>query len=518
MSDGTIGRLVSAAVTSMATGMVIIEAPSGRIAFRNAEADRLFGSALAAAVRFQDLDGQLAYHASGVRLAPDRWPILRALEGELLVNQQVEIERRDGERRILAITSSPIHDENHQLVAAVSTFCDLTQMQDKLGLTREHKDELEEAIERASVADRRKNEFLAMLSHELRNPLAPITTALDLMHIRGVTEGAKERDVIRRQVVHLSRLIDDLLDVSRITGGQIQLSRSVLELSAVVSRAVETVSPLLERHAHRLRIDVPSAGLLVDADAVRLAQVFQNLLVNAVKFSEPRTVIDLDAFARGDEVVVQVRDCGIGMSADFLPRVFDLFVQGERSLDRSEGGLGIGLAIARSLCELHGGRITASSAGAGKGSTFEVALPRAAASQTAAALESPVSLARALEQTGRRMRVLVVDDNVDAALMLNDFLAALGHETIVAYDGPVALELVSSFQPDVAVLDIGLPVMDGYELARRLRESLGPDKLRLIALTGYGQDADRAKATEVGFDHHLVKPVDLDALLPLLAK
>jgi CheY-like chemotaxis protein len=328
----------------------------------------------------------------------------------------------------------------------------------------------------------------------------------------------RPREIIERQVAHQVRLIDDLLDVSRITGGKIALSRNVLELSVVVSRAVETVSPLLERRAHRLRIDGPSTGLLVDADVVRLAQVLQNLLVNAAKYSEPRTVIELDAFARGNDVVVQVRDTGIGITAELLPRVFDLFVQGERALDRSEGGLGIGLAIARSLCELHGGRITATSAGAGKGSTFEVSLPRAVAPQMSPDVDTPVSLARALEQTGRRMRVLVVDDNVDAALMLHDFLAALGHESVVAHDGPTALELVASFAPDVAVLDIGLPVMNGYELARRLRESLGPDRLRLIALTGYGQEADRAKASEVGFDHHLVKPVDLDALLPLLAK
>jgi two-component system CheB/CheR fusion protein len=377
---------------------------------------------------------------------------------------------------------------------------------------RMHKEQLELAIERARIADRRKDEFLAMLGHELRNPLAPITTALELMELKDVSALKKERDVIRRQVDHLSRLIDDLLDVSRITSGKVQLSRQVLQIATVLAKAIEMVSPLLEKRMQRLVIDVPRDGLAVDADPTRLAQVFQNLLTNAAKYSDPGAHIALRARRDADRVVVDVADRGIGIAPDLLPRLFDLFIQGERALDRSQGGLGIGLAIARSLCELHGGTITAASSGSGAGSTFTVALPiavRAAPPAPGRAVDRP--------RSAHAMRVLVVDDNVDAAQTLHDFLATLGHEPAIAHDGVAALQLAGSFKPEVAVLDIGLPVMDGYELARRLREQLGRDKLRLIAVTGYGQDSDRARAREAGFDHHLVKPIALDALMPLLA-
>jgi PAS domain S-box-containing protein len=377
---------------------------------------------------------------------------------------------------------------------------------------RIHKEQLELAIERARLADRRKDEFLAMLGHELRNPLAPITTALELMVLKDASALKKERDVIRRQVEHLSRLIDDLLDVSRITSGKIQLNRQVLQISAVLAKAIEMTSPLLEKRMQRLAIDVPRDGLAVDADPTRLGQVFQNLLTNAAKYSDPGSHIALRARRDADRVVVEVIDHGIGIAPDLLPRLFDLFVQGERALDRAQGGLGIGLAIARSLCELHGGAITAASSGIGAGSTFTVALPI----ETRAA---PLAPGRRGDRprSAHAMRVLVVDDNVDAAQTLHDFLATLGHEPAIAHDGVAALQLAGSFKPEVAMLDIGLPVMDGYELARKLREQLGPGKLRLIAVTGYGQDSDRARARDAGFDHHLVKPIAFDALMPLLA-
>jgi PAS domain S-box-containing protein len=382
---------------------------------------------------------------------------------------------------------------------------------------REQKEQLELAVERARVADRRKDEFLAMLGHELRNPLAPIAIALDLMDLDRGGDARRERDVIRRQVDHLSRLIDDLLDVSRITRGKIELSREIIEVSTIVARAAEMASPLFEKRLQRLVLDVPRTGLLVDADPTRLAQAFQNLMTNASKFSDERASIELHARRVGDSVVVEVRDHGIGIAPDLLPRLYDLFAQGERALARSEGGLGIGLAIVKSMCELHGGTISATSAGPGMGSTFVVTLPRIDAR---AALAAPATT-RSTEQMpalASGTRVLVVDDNVDAAHMLRDFLQALGHEPAIAHDGPAALELALSFKPDIAVLDLGLPVMNGYELARRLRETLGYDKLRLIAVTGYGQDSDRARSREVGFDHHLIKPIELDALLSLLGK
>jgi PAS domain S-box-containing protein len=378
---------------------------------------------------------------------------------------------------------------------------------------REQKEQLEIAVDRARAADRRKDEFLAMLGHELRNPLAPIATALDLMDLNGNAD-SKERAVIRRQVGHLSRLIDDLLDVSRITRGKIQLSRAPVELASVIAKAVEMASPLLEKRMQRLTIDVPRTGLVVDADATRLAQVFQNLVMNAAKYSDVGAHVSLSARADAGHVTVEVRDEGIGISPELMPRLFDLFVQGERALDRSEGGLGIGLTVARSLCELHGGTISATSDGVGRGSTFTVTLPRLAEDHSAAPAPAPAT-PRVIPR-GNRPRVLLVDDNVDAAQMLRDILETLGHELAIAHDGPAALEVASTFEPDIAVLDIGLPVMNGYELAQKLRERTTSGRLKLIALTGYGQDADRQRSLEVGFDHHLIKPIELDALLALL--
>jgi PAS domain S-box-containing protein len=403
--------------------------------------------------------------------------------------------------------------EHERLAASIATQAAIALENARLYKTvREQNEQLALAVERVRQADRRKDEFLAMLGHELRNPLAPISTALELMSLRGGGALQKERDVIRRQVDHLSRLIDDLLDVSRITRGKVQLARQVIEIGAVLGKAIEMASPLLEKRMQPLEIDVPRAGLAVDADPTRLAQVFQNLLTNAAKYSEPRTPIALRARGDAARVIVEVRDRGIGIAADVLPRLFELFVQGARSLDRAQGGLGIGLTVARSLCELHGGTIEAASAGPGRGSTFTVILPRAARAAAAAAATAGEPAARA--PSG--MRVLVVDDNVDAAVMLRELLAGMGHEPAVAHDGLAALELATSFQPHVAVLDIGLPVMDGYELARKLRAQPGSETLRLIAVTGYGQDSDRARAREAGFDHHLIKPVALDVLAPLL--
>ncbi len=366
------------------------------------------------------------------------------------------------------------------------------------------------AVERAQVGERRKDEFLAMLGHELRNPLAPIANALQVMDLKLDTLG-RERGVIRRQVAHLARLIDDLLDVSRISRGKITVERQVVELGGVIAKALELASPILAQRQQRLVVDVAREGLRIDGDPTRLAQIFQNLITNASKYSDADTTIHVHARAEAGRVVVDVRDEGIGIRREMLTRVFDMFVQGERMLDRSQGGLGLGLTIARSLCELHGGTITAASEGVGRGSTFTVTLPHVVRPETSSTAASPVTLR---EGSGRR--ILVVDDNVDAAQMLHELLAMQGHETVVAHDGGAALALALSFKPEVALLDIGLPVMDGYELARRLRAELGSNPLRLIAITGYGQDADRARARDAGFDHHLVKPIELPALISLL--
>ncbi len=355
----------------------------------------------------------------------------------------------------------------------------------------------------AESASRSKDEFLAMLGHELRNPLAPIRTAVQLMKLRGGEQSVREREIIERQVAHLSGLVDDLLDVSRVARGQISLSRVPTAVSEVVARAVEMVSPLLELRAHHLAISVAQPNLTVNADPLRLAQVLANLLSNAAKYTPPRGHLWLTAALEGENVVVRVRDDGDGLSPELLPRVFDLFVQGSRTAARSEGGLGLGLALVRSFVALHEGTVVATSEGLGKGSEFVVRIPaiRDTASTAPPLRDLPGSTAR-----GRR--ILVVDDNEDARELLAELLRSLGHEVAVAEDGPTALEQLREFRAEVAILDLGLPVMDGFELARRVREQQGAAAPRLIALTGYGLDRDLAQTRAAGFAVHLVKPVD----------
>ena len=373
--------------------------------------------------------------------------------------------------------------------------------------------DLRESEERARQADRRKDEFLAMLSHELRNPLAPISTALELMKMNGETGAAREREIIERQVGHLIGLVDDLLDVSRITRGKIQLRREPLEIAPVVASAVEMVSPLLEQRAHSLRVELPSRPLRVYADRIRLGQVIANLLHNAAKYTEPGGRVTIAATEDADSVRVAVSDTGIGIAPELLPSLFDLFTQGERSIDRSQGGLGLGLTLVRSLVRLHGGQVEARSEGPGRGSTFEITLPRLTADQ-AAHVPRPTPYPAA-QARGRGRRVLVVDDNQDAADLIAEALRTVGFEVAVAHDGPSALEAAARLHPEVALLDIGLPLMDGYEVARHLRQQENGG-IQLIAITGYGQDSDRARTRELGFAHHFVKPVDLQTLLASL--
>jgi PAS domain S-box-containing protein len=366
----------------------------------------------------------------------------------------------------------------------------------------------------AESANRTKDQFLAILGHELRNPLAPILTALQLMTLRGEGSGLKERTVIDRQVRHLVRLVDDLLDVSRIARGKIELRHQTIELADIVGTAVEGVSPLLEQRHHHLAIDVPR-GLLLRGDPTRLTQVVVNVLSNAAKYTEPRGAIAIEARQRGGQVELHVRDSGIGISADMMPHVFEMFAQERQALDRSHGGLGLGLTIVKSLVELHHGTIEAHSDGVGHGSEFVIRLPAAA---VAPAVEPVAGIAgqerRAAVPTGRR--ILVVDDNADAARLLADALELVGYETRVAFDGPEALEAVAEFHPDAALLDLGLPLMDGYELAGQIAAAAAGPRPLLIAVTGYGQVSDREKSLAAGFDAHVVKPVDMPRLMSLL--
>ena len=373
--------------------------------------------------------------------------------------------------------------------------------------------ELAAARKQAEVANHAKDEFLAMLGHELRNPLMPIMTALELIKQRGQDAAHREHRIIERQVEHLVTLVDDLLDVSRITRGKLQLHKSRTELHEILSKAIETASPLLEKRRHTLVVDVPRSGLPVDGDARRLAQVFANLLNNAAKYTEPAGTIRIVGAIEGDLAVVRVRDNGIGIASDMLPRVFDLFMQERQALDRAQGGLGLGLAIVRSLVELHGGTVWAASDGVGRGAELTVALPLAA---TASRPERPAASPAISSVAPACARVLIVDDNEDIALMISDLLTLWGYETRFAHDGLSALALGESFEPHVAVLDIGLPVMDGYELARRCSEHPGLTRTRLIAVTGYGQEQDRQRAKAAGFAAHLVKPVDPERLRKVL--
>ncbi|WP_199299979.1 ATP-binding protein [Trichocoleus sp. FACHB-262] len=373
--------------------------------------------------------------------------------------------------------------------------------------------EISNAQREAELANRAKDEFLAMLGHELRNPLAPILTALNLMRLRGISEVDKERTVIERQVHHLVGLVDDLLDVSRLARGKLTLQQEPLELAAIVAEAVEQCSPLLEQRRHNLTIRVPSTGLMIEADPRRLAQVIANLLNNAAKYTEPGGEISILAERVDSEVWLRVSDTGNGIAPELLPKVFDLFYQEQQSIERSQGGLGLGLAIVKNLVTLHGGRVSAASAGKGQGSEFSVWLPLAP--QLA---QSEKTLADIPAPTGQQpLRILIVDDNMDAAEVLAISLNLCGHITEVAYDGLQGLEIAQSFLPDIAVLDIGLPGMDGYELARRLRHVPALSQIRLLALSGYGQPEDRDRSRQAGFAVHLVKPVDLTELSAALS-
>jgi two-component system CheB/CheR fusion protein len=363
------------------------------------------------------------------------------------------------------------------------------------------------------IADRQKDDFLALLSHELRNPLAPIRTAVHLLRLRHAPEDDSQRlhAIIERQVSHLVHLVDDLLDVSRALRGRIELRPEPVDLSDVIAAAVETTRPLIDARHQGLEIRLPAEPVRAYGDRVRLTQVIGNLLHNAVKFTGRAGVITVTLDRHGDEARIAVRDTGEGIDADVMPTIFEPFVQADRSLERSQGGLGIGLTLVRRIVDLHGGRVLATSAGRGQGAQFTVVL---------ATISEPVAASAAAGPPAGKLpsglRVLVVDDNVDAADSLAALLRLGGQEVSVSYDGQTALEQAAAERPDVVLLDIGLPGMNGYEVAAALRRQLGNGPL-IVAVTGYGQDADARRAAEAGFDHHLVKPVSPATLERVIA-
>ncbi len=424
---------------------------------------------------------------------------------------EYRIRRHDGQYRWFRTRGVPIRDDAGRIVYWFGTCTDI------------------EDYKRAEAAlqetDRRKDEFLATLAHELRNPLAPIRNALNVLRMPGVdaeTVG-HSLEMMERQVHHLVRLVDDLLDVSRVMRGKITLHPERVELARAIAHAVETAEPLIAAQGHELTVTMPDPSLTIDADPVRIAQVVGNLLANAARYTERGGRIELDARREDDRAVIRVRDTGVGIAPEVLPRIFGLFVQGDHSSTRSQGGLGIGLTLVRNLVELHGGTVEARSDGPGLGSEFTVRLPVEPVDRAGLAGLAAPRAGRPRRQGSPRAgrRILVVDDNRDAAESLALWLRMQGHEVEVAHDGPSALEAAASFRPRLVLLDLGMPGMDGYEVARRLRGQPGADGVRLAALTGWGGHEYRRRTLEAGFDHHLVKPVEprkLEELLESLAR
>jgi PAS domain S-box-containing protein len=418
------------------------------------------------------------------------------------IDKEYRVIRPDGSIRWVRDRAFPVQDEAGRFYRVVGVIDDFTER--KLA---------EDALKEA---DRRKDEFLATLAHELRNPLAPIRNAAALLRMQGLTDAQLQdaRDIIDRQVKQMVRLIDDLLDISRITRGKLQLRKERMELKPVIQSAVEAVRPVIDAHGHALSATTLSEPLYVDGDPIRLAQVFSNLLNNAAKYTEKGGHIWLTAERQGDEVVVSVRDTGIGIAAEHLPGLFEMFSQVQPALERSQGGLGIGLALVLGLVELHGGRVEARSAGPGRGSEFIVRLPILHAlvsdeRQPSASLERPCAAARC--------RVLVADDLHDAVETLAMMLRLSGHEVQTAHNGLEAVQAAATFRPDLALLDIGMPKMNGYEAARHIRQQPWGENVVLVAVTGWGQSEDKRRTMEAGFDHHLTKPVDPATLEKLLA-
>lgn len=412
--------------------------------------------------------------------------------------------RKDGSRFWANVIITALRDETGELRGFSKITRDLTERR-QLERAKLH-------AEMMSDLSRRKDEFLAMLSHELRNPLAAILSAVQLLHLQQAQEPLHEQAsaIIERQVERLTRIVDDLLEVSRVTTGKIRLEQGHLDLRAVVEHAVETVQPLTAQHKHALSTSLPEEPVCVFADPTRMEQVVINLLNNAAKYTDEGGQIWVSLDLIGQEARLRVRDNGIGISQELLPSIFDLFTQGARPLDRSQGGLGVGLTVVRRVVELHGGKVEAHSAGHGQGSEFVVFLPLAEPPRIS------VEPGRAISLGSRPLRVLVVDDNRDVALGTALLLRHAGHEIRTAHSGNEALDVVLSFRPDAVLLDLGLPEMDGYEIARRLREKPEFKELILIAVSGYGQEADKRRSEDAGCDAHLVKPAEASKLIEVL--
>ena len=457
------------------------------------------------------------FRPDGTPLPHDQCPMAITLrEGRVVRGEEILVERPDGSRAWVLPYPELLRNSAGEIIGAVNMLVDITDRKRAEEELLKRSVQIEKLVQELAVADRRKNEFLATLAHELRNPLAPIRHALQILHI--APDPAIQRQtlgVIDRQLGQMVRLVDDLLDISRITNNKLRLRKERIELAEAIQSALETTRPFIEGAGHELTVLLPPEPVYVEADMTRLAQVFINLLNNSAKYTEKGGHIRLAVEMQGPEVAVSVRDTGIGITAEHLPHLFEMFSQAAPALERSGGGLGIGLALARGVVELHGGSIEARSEGLGKGSEITVRLPVAPApDQKQPQLSGDETEAR----RGSRCRVLIADDNRDSADSLSLLLKLAGYETWTAHDGLEAVQAAMAHNPDVALLDIGMPKISGYEVARRIRQEPWGQRMLLVAITGWGQDDDKQQAREAGFDHHLTKPVDLADLRVLLEK
>jgi PAS domain S-box-containing protein len=409
--------------------------------------------------------------------------------------RQIVLESRDGRRLPIDYSAAPVEDQDGRSSGVVLIFRDVTQQR--------------QAEQTLRDADRRKDEFLALLAHELRNPLAPIGNALQILEIadHDPTTRTDARQTMQRQFDHLVRLVDDLLDVSRIAQGKIELRPERTSLGAVLERAIEAARPLIDHRKHELTLDVPAHPTALFVDPVRLAQVVTNLLTNAAKYMEDEGAILISARSENDELILSVRDEGIGIPASLLPQVFDIFMQVEQGRTRSHGGLGIGLTLVKSMVQMHGGQVEAHSEGLGKGSEFVVRLPLAKPPT-----EEPNTIDKKICEGKQRKNILLVDDNVEAAETLASLLRTKEYEVATAFGGSMALDLAAKLRPEVVILDLGMPGMDGYEVAERLRAVEGAEDLLLLALTGWGGAEERDRTAAAGFDYHFVKPARVEEL------
>ena len=495
-------RALLAAIVDSSDDAIVSKTLEGRILSWNRGAARIFG------YQAHEVIGKPITIIIPPELHAEEREILAKLRrGERVDHFDTERVSKDGRRIAISLTVSPVRAADGTVIAASKVARDISERK----LAEQKLRQSEEALR---LADRRKDEFLALLAHELRNPLAPIRYALAANKKPGRTpeQTRQAEEIIERQVTHMSRLLDDLLEVSRITRGRLELKKTRAELTSVIGAAIETARPMLDEKQHTLALDLPTRAVQLEADVVRLAQVFSNLLINAAKYTDPGGHIQLRAAQEGASVVVSVSDNGIGIPQDLLPRVFNMFFQSRAALGRAEGGLGVGLSLVRGLVALHGGRVEAHSAGAGRGSEFIVRLPLGAVVPDT--VDAGVEAEQISADTG--LKILVVDDNRDAADTCAMLLEASGHHVQTAYTARQALELARAFRPHALLLDIGLPDVDGYMLAEHVRAAPWGRNAVLVAVTGWGQEQDRQRAVAAGFDRHLVKPISAETVENLL--